>query len=65
MPVNWLQTALAVEHLTTAGGSSTCRVLPSAELRLTPNFRLQFSTRNVYSEMSSRTYSILLQVKAE
>jgi len=65
VPVNWLQTALAVEHLATAGGASTYRVLPSAELRLTPNFRLQFTARNVYAETNSRTYSIVLQVKAE
>jgi len=65
VPVNWLQTSLAVEHLDTVGGARTRRVLPAAELRLTPNFRLQFSTRNVYADMNSKTYSILLQVKAE
>jgi hypothetical protein len=65
IPVNWLQTALAVEHLNTVGGASTYRLSPSAEVRLTPNFRLQFSTRNVYADADSRTYSIQLQVKAE
>ena len=65
VPVNWLQTALAVEHLNTVNGTSTYRLSPSAEVRLTPNFRLQFSTRNVYAQTDSRTYSIQLQVKAE
>jgi hypothetical protein len=46
-------------------GTSTYRLSPSAEVRLTPNFRLQFSTRNVYAQTDSRTYSIQLQVKAE
>ncbi|MFN2570902.1 MAG: hypothetical protein ABR537_04715 [Gemmatimonadales bacterium] len=65
VPANWLQTSLAVEHLNTVSGASTYRLSPSAELRLTPNFRLQFSTRNVYAATDSRTYSIQLQVKAE
>lgn len=65
VPINWLQTALAVEHLNTVSGASTYRLSPSAELRLTPNFRLQFSTRSVYAATDSRTYSVQLQVKAQ
>jgi hypothetical protein len=65
VPFNWLQTALAAEHLNLRNGASTYRLSPSAELRLTPNFRLQFSTRNVYAQTDSRTYSVQLQVKAQ
>jgi hypothetical protein len=65
VPVNWLQTAVAAEHLNTRSGASTYRLSPSAEVRLTPNFRLQFSTRNVYAQTDSRTYSVNLQVKAQ
>jgi hypothetical protein len=65
VPVNWLQTALAVEHLNPIDRTSTYRLTPSAEVRLTPTFRLQFSTRNVYAQTDSRTYSVQLQVKAQ
>ena len=65
VPVNWLQTALAVEHLNIRNGTSIYRLSPSAEVRLTPNFRLQFSTRNVYADTDSRTFSVQLQVKAQ
>ena len=65
VPVNWLQTSLAAEHMNTRGGASIYRLSPSAELRLTPNFRLEFSTRNVYALTPSRQYSVQLQVKAQ
>jgi len=65
IPVNWLQPTVGVEHVTTVGGASTVRVTPSVDVRLTPNFRLSFSTRNVYAATDSRTYSVLLQVKAQ
>jgi len=65
VPWNWLQTALAAEHINTRNGASIYRLSPSAEVRLTPNFRLQFSTRNVYAQTDSRTYSVNLQVKAQ
>jgi hypothetical protein len=65
VPWNWLQTALAAEHINTVSGASIYRLSPSAEVRLTPNFRLQFSTRNVYANTDSRTYSVSLQVKAQ
>jgi hypothetical protein len=65
VPVNWLQTAIAAEHLNTRNGASVYRLSPSAEVRLTPNFRLVFSTRNIYAETDSRTYSVQLQVKAQ
>jgi hypothetical protein len=65
VPVNWLQTAVAAEHLITRSGARTYRLSPSAEVRLTPNFRLEFSTRNVYAQTDSRTYSVNLQVKAQ
>ena len=64
VPANWFQTALAVEHANTRDGASTYRLSPSAEVRLTPNFRLTFSTRNVYAVTDSREYSVELQVKA-
>ena len=65
VPVNWLQTSLAAQHLNTRNGASTYRLSPSAEIRLTPNFKLEFSTRNVYAQTDSRTYSVNLQVKAQ
>lgn len=65
VPVNWLQTALAAEHMNTKGGASIYRLSPSVEVRLTPNFRLEFSTRNIYAQTDSRTYSVSLQVKAQ
>jgi hypothetical protein len=65
VPFNWLQTSLAAEHLNTRRGANIYRLSPSAEVRLTPNFRLQFSTRNVYAQTDSRTYSVQLQVKAQ
>jgi hypothetical protein len=65
VPWNWLQTSLAAEHLNTRNGAQTYRLSPSAEVRLTPNFRLQFSTRNIYAQTDSRTYSVQLQVKAQ
>jgi hypothetical protein len=65
VPWNWLQTALAAEHINTRNGNSIYRLSPSAEVRLTPNFRLEFSTRNVYAQTDSRTYSVGLQVKAQ
>ena len=65
VPWNWLQTALAAEHINTRNGASIYRLSPSAEVRLTPNFRLNFSTRNVYANTDSRSYSVSLQVKAQ
>jgi hypothetical protein len=65
VPFNWLQTALAAEHLNTRNGASTYRLSPSVEVRLTPNFRLEFSTQNLYAQTDSRTYSVQLQVKAQ
>jgi hypothetical protein len=65
VPWNWLQTSLAAEHINTRSGASIYRLSPSAEVRLTPNFRLEFSTRNVYAQTDSRTYSVSLQVKAQ
>jgi hypothetical protein len=65
VPVNWLQTALALEHLRTRGGATTYRLTPSVEVRLTGNLRLDFSTRDVYENVDSRTYSVGLQVKTQ
>jgi hypothetical protein len=65
VPVNWLQTALAVEHLATRGGATTFRLSPSVEVRLTGNFRLEFSTRQLYEDIDSRVYSVGLQVKTQ
>jgi len=65
VPFDWLQTAVAAEHLNTRSGASTYRLSPSAEVRLTPNFTLEFSTRSVYALTDSRTYSVNLQVKAQ
>ena len=65
VPFNWLQTSLAAEHMNTVRGASIYRLSPGAEVRLTPNFRLQFSTRNIYALTDSRQYSVQLQVKAQ
>jgi hypothetical protein len=65
VPVNWLHTALAVQHLNTTGGASTYRLTPSVELRLTGNVRLDFSMRHVYQDIDSRVYSIGLQFKTQ
>jgi hypothetical protein len=65
VPVNWLQTGLAVQHLNTTGGASTYRLTPSVELRLTGNVRLDFSMRHVYQDIDSRVYSIGLQFKTQ
>jgi hypothetical protein len=67
VPTDWLQTALAVEHLTTSGGSSTdtYRLTPSVTLRLTRNIKLDFSVRDVYTLNDTRTYSFEIQVKAQ
>ena len=56
VPVNWLQTAIAAEHLNTRDGATVYRLSPSAEVRLTPNFRLVFSTRNTYAETRNSTH---------
>jgi hypothetical protein len=65
VPVEWLQTALAVEHLNTRRGDSTYRLAPSVEVRLTGNLRLEFSSRHTYENVDSRVYSVGLQVKTQ
>jgi hypothetical protein len=65
VPAGWLQTALAIQHLNTTRGASTYRLSPSVEVRLTGNLRLVFSSRHVYEQVDSRTYSVGLQVKAQ
>ena len=65
VPFDWLQTALAAEHLTTSGGADTYRLSPSADLRLTSNIKLGFSMRDVYATTDSRTFSFQLQVKTQ
>ena len=58
VPTDWLQTALAVEHLTTSGSSSAdiYRLTPSVTIRLTRNLKFDFSVRDVYTADDTRTY---------
>ena len=65
VPFNWLQTALAAEHLTTSGGEDTYRLSPSVDARVTSNIKLSFNVRDVYTTVDSRTYSFELQVKTQ
>jgi hypothetical protein len=65
VPFDWLQTALAVEHLTTSGAADQYRLSPSADIRLTSNIKLGFNMRDVYATTDSRTFSFQLQVKTQ
>jgi hypothetical protein len=65
VPFDWLQTALAAEHVTTSGGTDNWRLSPSADVRLTSNIKLGFSMRDVYMPTESRTYQFNLQVKTQ
>lgn len=67
VPFDWLQTSLAADHVTTAGGARQYRFSPSAQVRLNRNISLSFNTRDVLnggtSSGRSRTYSMQMQVK--
>lgn len=68
VPFDWLQTSLAVDHVTTAGGARQYRFSPSAQIRLNRNISLSFNTRDVLNGGTSsgrapRTYSVQMQVK--
>jgi hypothetical protein len=67
VPFDALQTSLAVDHVTTAGGARQYRLSPSAEIRLNRNISLSFNTRDVLnggtSSGRSRTYSVQMQLK--
>lgn len=65
VPFDWLQTALAVEHLTSSGGTDTYRLSPSVEARVTGNIKLSFGVRDVYAMQDSRTYLFEVQVKTQ
>jgi hypothetical protein len=65
VPFDWLQTELAVEHVTTSGGTDTYRLTPGADIRLTSNIKLGFSMRDVYAASDSREFSFQLQVKTQ
>ena len=63
VPLDWLQTALSIDHVTTSGGDDTVRFSPSADIRLTSNIKLGFGIDHVHTPVESRTYSFELQVK--
>ena len=66
VPVDWLQTGLAVEDVTTLRGAHTYRLTPSAQVRLNRNVGIAFNTRDVYTGVAagrSRTYSVQLSLK--
>jgi hypothetical protein len=66
-PVEWFQTGLALEHLTTSGGpgADTYRLSPSAEMRFTPNMKAVFSVRDVHTTVDSRTYLFEVHLKTQ
>ena len=67
VPFDWLQTSLAADHVTTAGGAHQYRFSPSAQIRFNRNISLSFNTRDVFNGGTSsgrnRTYSMQMQVK--
>jgi hypothetical protein len=63
VPFDWLQTGMAVEHLTTSGEDGSYRLPPSADVRLTSNLSWGLSMRDVYATVDSRTCLFELQVK--
>jgi hypothetical protein len=65
IPRDWLQTALAVEHVTTSGGRDTYRLSPSIQARLTGNVKVLFTMRDAHAATDSRTYSFEVQVKTQ
>ena len=66
VPFDWLQTSLAADHVTTAGGARQYRFSPSAEIRFNRNISLSFNTRDVLNGGTSsgrnRTYSLQVQM---
>lgn len=65
VPFDWLQTALAAEHLTTSGAADTYRLTPSAVLRLTGNIKIETKMRDVFAATNTRTFSMEVQVKTQ
>ena len=67
VPFDWLQTSLAADHVTTAGGAYQYRFSPSAQVRLNRNISLSFNTRDVQNGGTAsgrtRTYSMQVMVK--
>jgi hypothetical protein len=68
VPFDWLQTSLAADHVTTAGGARQYRLSPSAQVRLNRNISLSFNSRDVMNggtstAASTRTYSMQLMLK--
>ena len=62
-PLDWLQTAISIDRVTTSGGDDAVRFSPSADVRLTSNIKLGFGIDHVHTPVESRTYSFELQVK--
>lgn len=67
VPFDWLQTSLAADHVTTAGGARQYRFSPSAQIRLNRNISLSFNSRDVLNGGTAsgrtRTYSMQMMVK--
>ena len=66
VPVDWLQTAIAADDVTTLRGGHSYRFSPSAQVRLNRNVGVSFSARDVYTGVASgrsRTYSLQDTVK--
>ena len=66
VPFDWLQTALAGEHIRTIDGAYSIRLTPSAQVRLNRNVAVSFNTRDVFTGVASarnRTYSLQVMLK--
>lgn len=69
VPFDWLQTALGVDQVTTAGGAYSYRLSPEAQIRITRNLSLAFDSSDVVTGRAAsgngrtRTYSMQLMVK--
>ncbi|HEV3486168.1 MAG TPA: hypothetical protein VG106_12225 [Vicinamibacterales bacterium] len=66
VPFDWLQTALAGEHIRTIDGSYSMRLSPSAQVRLNRNVAVSFNTRDMFTGVASgrnRTYSLQVMLK--
>ena len=67
-PVEWFVTSLVVDNVvsTGPGAKRTYRIAPTAQVRFSDNYTVQFSTRDDFAigaPPNSRTYSITLAVK--
>jgi hypothetical protein len=65
VPFDWLQTAVAGEHLTTQGGADRFRLTSEAQVRLTGNLRLGVSMQDVFATTNTRTFAFDVLLKTQ